>query len=1576
MKKKIFGFLLMGAMVASSTSMFVSCKDYDDDIESLKTQINSLDGTVKSQISKLESAQTALENAYKSGDDAMLAAAKQAVADAKSELQAALASKDQFNSLEAAVIKAQASVEQALKLIDEKASKTDVTAVQGELASIKDNLTTATSSLTSVQTELTAAVTRITTMESDVKAALKELSEITTALSGQQAALETVADGASAIKSNIVSLQDRANELEEQMKVLAGLISVSGGTVDISDVTVELSRLRQTVLDLSDQIDPNINTLVVALSKALRSMVFMPYFYLDGIEAIEYPWIGDTILQKKSYTRYLDLSHHATVTKDRHDISGDLSDYLPNRLGRWYNDATKQIEKSFGTNNVKYHTDLTSVQLSEKEWIYGPAWEVNYHLNPSTANVSYANNAPSFNVLESEVVYFNTRAAASSLGITSPENFFVNNKAFTFPAATFGANSKGELSVGLQIAHPENLAPWPTDGTINPNGYPAGTGNPNDVADNPNAWDNLADTDDYFGSWYCNKDNHKTYLGRYHYAANNKDNVIALQMHNATSSTEKDMITSDYALLVPTRIQLEGLIWAKAPQYIEPKDEYFQGGPGNLIGDEEGWANLNNSTPGNKACVENPVHIWDSPEEALANPAGAALELPCMDPNGVDLTQYLGIHYVKENLLAREHADNKERWQVKTFKYGEEAAFGLHYEFELMDYASSTNSTGDSRYSSFSDWADDGTIITNWNSVTSKTGIIIARNVDPTVNNVKTLVAQSTTAVDREPLVRVMVKNEAGKVLLDGYILLHITYTPNNLVVDNYPDYPVVFDGCTDETMSTTWNQFSNLLLHEKLNMREILTFDNNYWADCIESNVAGYQVIPSDTMYVTHDGVYASTNKAYLTGVAADGHGQGYQLRLFNFGSDIYGKGAKDSNISVDADGYGLPLEKGSGNSYEENGNVFEKATAGTDRTTLGNAVYYPNGEGTTNHTFAWTLTPDELEYLSHDANAQNSTVEKDGKKYAKVVRYFRFISKDKSGRDRGVDNYSAPYPYIWVKMTMLIERKQIPALTFKEKIDNYWYNFKTGATDGWSAYLTDIQAPRDGITTRFQPWPSFINYTLVGNKATIGSTDKIKYYFAPKTYQITAQNGKTYTITPQNKTYNQNDAKWKIEPNTDRWNKMFCKYVYGTRNYNNVYGGGSQFIPAQRTVNTMNDNHVWDEEKLQETLQNCAILYDDEVISNSTNVRYAGVFNDTILYAEINGVSTPIAYLRPTNKAAATQRGKSEQVGNTYSPAMDDAGCVELIHWLPVGSTQADYIAGTARDNVVLYDVLNAIGYPVKADGTCDFDDARKHVYDQFRAWIGIIAERDCNLARFVKQDKFDETPHIATVLNSWERPINLNTQPIEPALDANTNENKILLLDYLKLYDWRGDYNRQGYMYNDSNVIRNENHWWFWAYYNVKGIKIDMRPEYIYTNMHQANTTTFVRLSSITTKAKFYAIEPYMTSVEAYFGECWDANGNRIPGIPSNLSYNGYTYNGWGLCNFDNDGNTANSFHSSKMENDIERYMSLYKEIFGGFYYANNGENVTVFDVKIPITIYYEWGSFETSLTWHIDSTHGRH
>ena len=53
MKRKYFSALLMGALTIASVSTFTSCKDYDDDISGLQSQIDELSKTIdqiKSQI--------------------------------------------------------------------------------------------------------------------------------------------------------------------------------------------------------------------------------------------------------------------------------------------------------------------------------------------------------------------------------------------------------------------------------------------------------------------------------------------------------------------------------------------------------------------------------------------------------------------------------------------------------------------------------------------------------------------------------------------------------------------------------------------------------------------------------------------------------------------------------------------------------------------------------------------------------------------------------------------------------------------------------------------------------------------------------------------------------------------------------------------------------------------------------------------------------------------------------------------------------------------------------------------------------------------------------------------------------------------------------------------------------------------------------------------------------------------------------------------------------------------------------------------------------------------------------------
>src|SRR5574344_2030889 len=64
MKKRILSSLLMGALFVASMSTFTSCKDYDDDINSNKDAISSLQETVTKLQTALDQAKSDATTAH------------------------------------------------------------------------------------------------------------------------------------------------------------------------------------------------------------------------------------------------------------------------------------------------------------------------------------------------------------------------------------------------------------------------------------------------------------------------------------------------------------------------------------------------------------------------------------------------------------------------------------------------------------------------------------------------------------------------------------------------------------------------------------------------------------------------------------------------------------------------------------------------------------------------------------------------------------------------------------------------------------------------------------------------------------------------------------------------------------------------------------------------------------------------------------------------------------------------------------------------------------------------------------------------------------------------------------------------------------------------------------------------------------------------------------------------------------------------------------------------------------------------------------------------------------------------
>jgi hypothetical protein len=1041
----------------------------------------------------------------------------------------------------------------------------------------------------------------------------------------------------------------------------------------------------------------------VCLAGYLRSLVFKPYLYLDGIETIEYPYISDSVLQllpqpQDLYRERLD----ADGKKIKQHISTGLSKYSGDRVDfkNWVADQYPHQPQGF------YKSPIES-------WFFYPTIGVEYHMNPANADVDYSDVA-GYSVLSPDVLYFNTRAIPSGVTVTSPEKGFAAWGKYT--GSKFATSNKGIVTAGLKVAGAEKINYYPTDKDDNVN-----------------------------------------------------DITVALQINSKTSDGKADPITSDYALIKPTKIWLEGLVWTKNPTYKK--------GGKTRTGDELGMID------------KKKIHVWDSPEEAILDEDGAALELYWNDEDGINISEWLGIHYVYEDLKTR-------KWKTGTWKFGQETPWGLHYEFNLVDYFIDTNKTRDSRYA---DWGP----INGKTAAAQNKGQLVARNVKASGDNDwegYTIEEQSETSVDREPLVQVLVKSADGKVIMDGYILVHISGTPDvepdNITINTLPLEKVkYFDLCDSESewiFEVDWAEFSDYGLTQTLDNMTKEYFDANYEADIKQANV---EVTGEDN--------------------AVD------YMYIFN---------PVDKNGKLDE-------------SLLKNGN-YTPENLTEDR--LGIVRYYANWLGTTNHRIQWFLSTEEWEELTHDPN----TLPRE------IVRYVRFKEKD------GVSP-RPKYPYIYVKLTGRLDRK-INTEKFGTKNKNYWFNLdgKDGQllsnTEDMQAVIYDIREPRDYFYA--DEFSGHIRSTLLaingknientGGKVSYLMEDGViketypahKYYFIPETRDIQTQYGK-FKLTPEGAE----------NPN---WNKFFCKYNY------------SPYI-----------NHVHyykDIADMKSLLDKCAIDFN------------SGVFNNKTYYA--------VPLDAEAKKLTATAK--------------------------MIASLDTETGAITLDNNDVTKAVLNAVGY-VKPEYDGNMKKLKQaNILTELTAWLGIIANNGCSVAVKVNEGE---------MLTSWQRPINLKDTEIDVAVDANTNGNYIYLIDFLKLYDWRGP--NVGYMWGDQ--------YWFWSYYKVKSITVDMRPDQVETNMHY---NTFRKLKDVTTEAHLTQLNPKDgNGVKTY--EFYDAvlKGKNFAGA--------------------NDGLKKNYFETNNLAN---------KALFGGFYYENNGDNVQEFDVKIPITIEYEWGKFKQTITWKIKRT----
>lgn len=249
--------------------------------------------------------------------------------------------------------------------------------------------------------------------------------------------------------------------------------------------------------------------------------------------------------------------------------------------------------------------------------------------------------------------------------------------------------------------------------------------------------------------------------------------VMALEAKTKNASEEKT-ITSDYAALVPVVESLKAIAF------------------------------IDHTTSENPAC---PKDLYNTGEEALKNVATLDWEY-----NGgtLDLSKLLQVHYLSQNWTLPTSGVHQSMGYEEVVE-----RYGLKWQYQMLPYTLGTNQTSESMY---------GMVDQNTGEFTPC--MVIGETDDegnPTGNGNITQQPipegsdeDGVSAIGRRPIVLVTLENEAGDIVLAGYIKINITREMNEVgvVVDSW-EAPYVCDGFSN---TFSWADMSDEVI-EMLHM-------------------------------------------------------------------------------------------------------------------------------------------------------------------------------------------------------------------------------------------------------------------------------------------------------------------------------------------------------------------------------------------------------------------------------------------------------------------------------------------------------------------------------------------------------------------------------------------------------------------------------------------------------------------------------------------------------------------------------------------------------------------------------------
>ena len=775
MKRKIFSKLLMGAFLIASVSMFVSCKDYDDDIQKNAQDIAALRTALGADISAAKSELTA-----------QMSTVTSQIAQLQKDIDAKASASD-LTSVKNDIKDLQGKVE-LLSALDAKVKALD--GIQDELAKKADQ-----ADLDKLVGDL-AAITGKIPSDDQIKAIAEG---VVKSLDIQGEALKVFQDNIGKSLEGYLTQAD-LNNLNTNVQKLQELLSdeyvgklndlVAKDLLTKEQVDTEIkTALEEKFQSLNDSIaklvGPQMSALELFVNKKLTSIVLKPNFYWEGIEGIEAPFIYQTPVfePKDNYTFKYKLTSDPAGEKT---VDVKVAKYMTwagfggNReLGKYVFKGKNAAHADYptwaadGTKLAYAMTDKDNKAVTKLDIAYGAV--AKYNLNPNITDTAKA----TISFIENDAPVY-TRANGLSI-----------KPAVVASGVKYDG---GLLTVPFTVDY-KNVVTYFVDWTNSQtNNWEGKTG---------------AGKEDWTKLWYEVPAPTNAVYGTDDKDAAEDANIynanlpfVALNIAfpaNAEKNQDAYSVNSDWAVVVPALYQIVALA------DIAPDETLDLGTFTKPAGSHEIRRNHLYETVG---YDDAPYQAWDANKTTKRwNEVEGYGAIPMPATHGVvyndsiDLSKYVRTHY--NYLTFAQYGKSKYDEILDDVDGGQLMKnLGLEYRFTPIDYWVGDEKTSESAHIEQS---------------ANNPAVFYPRSVNEDGSTIKGKVA-TREAVDREPLVRVdlVSTKDNNAIIRYGYIKLRIVENPETLY-----DKEVSIDlgnllymNCGDED-KITWSQVENLILSQ-----------------------------------------------------------------------------------------------------------------------------------------------------------------------------------------------------------------------------------------------------------------------------------------------------------------------------------------------------------------------------------------------------------------------------------------------------------------------------------------------------------------------------------------------------------------------------------------------------------------------------------------------------------------------------------------------------------------------------------------------------------------------------------------